>query len=154
MNLKERISVDTKQALKSGDKQRVSVLRMVTSKILEKEVELRTKKGRDYKLDDDETIEVITSYAKQRRQSIDSYRDAGRQDLAGNEEKELLLLQEYLPKQLSEAEIEGFVDEAIAETGATSIKDLGSVMRALMPKVKGAADGKVVNQIVRTKLGA
>lgn len=154
MNLKERISVDTKQALKSGDKQRVSVLRMVTSKILEKEVELRTKKGRDYKLDDDETIEVITSYAKQRRQSIDSYRDAGREDLAANEENELHLLQEYLPKQLSEAEIEAFVDEAIAETGATSAKDLGNVMRALMPKVKGAADGKVVNQIVRKKLGA
>jgi uncharacterized protein YqeY len=152
MSLKVRITSDITQALKKGDRTKVSVLRMVKARILEKEVELRSSKGRDYSLSDEETIGVITTYAKQRKQSIEAYRQAEREDLATQEEKELAILQNYLPKQLSESEIEALVDGAIQETGASSPNDMGNVMRVLMPRLKGAADGKVVNSIVRQKL--
>jgi len=152
MSLKSRIASDAKEALKAGDRTKVSVLRMVSAKILEKEVELRASKGRDYSLDDEETVGVIVSYAKQRKQSIDSYRQAEREDLAVQEETELEILQQYLPQQLSEEEIEALVEQAIQETGASSPSDMGTVMRVLMPKLKGAADGKLVNSIVRQKL--
>ncbi len=152
MSLTERISSEIKTALKSGDHNTVSVLRMVRAKILEKEVELRTQKGRDYQLNDEETVGVILSYAKQRRQSIDSYRQGGRDDLVAQEEAELLVLQRYLPKPLSEEELEELVDQAISETGASGPQDIGMVMKALMPKVKGAADGKLVSEMVRRKL--
>lgn len=152
MSLKARIVSDVNQALKAGDRTKVSVLRMVKAKILEKEVELRSSKGRDYSLNDEETTSAITTYAKQRRQSIDSYRQAEREDLAAQEEKELEILQEYLPKQLSENEIETLVEEAIKEAGASNPGDMGNVMRVLMPRLKGAADGKLVNSIVRKKL--
>lgn len=154
MSLKEQISSDIKNALKAGEKERLSVLRMVNSRVLEKEVELRTSKGRDYKLNDDEVIDVITSYAKQRRQSIESYRSGGREDLAAKEEMELEILQDYLPAQLSEEEVSRIIDEAIAETGASSPKDMGTVMRVVMPRLKGASDGKVVNALVRQKLSS
>jgi uncharacterized protein YqeY len=125
---------------------------MVSSQILEREVELRTKQGRDYQLSDEETLSVLASYAKQRRQSIQSYREGGREDLAAQEESELAILQDYLPQQLSDEALETLVDEAIAEIGASSLKDMGLVMRAVMPKVKGAADGSTVNQLVKSKL--
>jgi uncharacterized protein YqeY len=141
-----------RSALKSGDRHTVSVLRMVKAKILEREVELRSKKGRDYQLNDEETVEVISSYAKQRRQSIESYRQAGREDLAAQEQSELNILQHYLPKQLSEEEIEALVDQVISQTGASGPRDMGAVMKALMPQVKGAADGRMVNEIVRRRL--
>lgn len=138
--------------MKSGDTERVSVLRMIKAKILEAEVELRTKKGVDYQLNDPETIEVLSSYAKQRRQSIDSYRQGGREDLAQKEERELSIVQQYMPRQFSNEEITAVVREAIVETGAMGLKDLGEVMKLVMPRVQGAADGKVVNQIVRDQL--
>jgi len=153
MSLKEKISSDAITALRQKDKVTLNVLRMVKSKILELEVKLRTKKGRDYQLSDEETLGVITSYAKQRKQSIDSYTEAGRQDLADQEKNELGILNQYLPKQLSREEVEKLVDEALAETGASSMQDIGKVMKALMPKLKGAADGKTVNELVRSKLG-
>jgi uncharacterized protein YqeY len=152
MSLKERIQADTKSALKSGDRTRVSVLRMLSAKVLEKEVELRSQKGRDYQLNDQEVIEVSAAYAKQRRQSIESYQQAGREDLVLQEETELEILQEYLPRQLSPDKIERLVDAAIAESGATDLKQMGNVMKLLMPQVKGAADGKAVNAIVKRKL--
>lgn len=153
MSLKEKISSDAITALRQKDKVTLNILRMVKSKILELEVKLRTKKGRDYQLSDEETLGVITSYAKQRKQSIDSYTEAGRQDLADQEKNELEILNQYLPKQLSREEVEKLVDEALAETGASSMQDIGKVMKALMPKLKGAADGKTVNELVRSKLG-
>ena len=140
MSLKARITSDIKQALKAGDRTKVSVMRMIKARILEKEVELRSSKGRDYSLSDEETTGVITTYAKQRKQSIEAYRQAEREDLATQEEKELAILQDYLPKQLSESEIEVLVDEAIQETGASSPNEMGNVMRILMPRLKGAAD--------------
>jgi len=153
MSLKEKISSDAITALRQKDKVTLNVLRMVKSKILELEVKLRTKKGKGYQLSDEETLGVITSYAKQRKQSIDSYTEAGRHDLADQEKNELDLLNQYLPKQLSREEVEKLVDEALAETGASSMQDIGKVMKALMPKLKGAADGKTVNELVRSKLG-
>jgi len=152
MSLKERISSEIKTAMKSGDRNTVSVLRMVKAKILEKEVALRSKKGRDYQLNDEEAVGVILTYAKQRRQSIDSYREGGRDDLAAQEESELLILQQYLPKQLSEEEVEAMVEQAISETGASGPQDMGTVMKALMPKVKGAVDGKLLSEMVQRKL--
>jgi len=154
MSLKERISSEIKTAMKSGDRNTVSVLRMVKAKILEKEVALRSKKGRDYQLNDEEAVGVILTYAKQRRQSIDSYREGGRDDLAAQEESELLILQQYLPKQLSEEEVEAMVEQAISETGASGPQDMGTVMKALMPKVKGAVDGKLLSEMVQRKLAA
>jgi hypothetical protein len=154
MSLKEQISNEIKSSLKAGDKEVVSVLRMLNSKILEKEVSLRSTKGRNYQLNDEEVIEVVASYGKQRKQSIDSYREAGREDLALKEEKELAILKRFLPEQLSREDVERIVVESISESGAETVKDLGKVMRIIMPKLKGAADGKLVNQIVREKLGS
>ena len=152
MSLKEKISSDAITAMKKKDKDTLGVLRMIKSKILEQEVQLRSKKGKDYQLTDEETLGVITSYAKQRKQSIDSYTEAGRMDLADQEKKELGILNDYLPRQLSRDDIEKLVDEAIAVSGATNLKDMGLVMKTVMPMLKGAADGKTVNEVVRSKL--
>jgi hypothetical protein len=149
MALKERISSDLKDAMKSGDKTKTSVLRMVKARLIEAEVEVRSKKGPDSVLQDAEAMEAIASYAKQRRDSIDSYRQAGRTDLAAQEESELAVLSDYLPKQLSRDEIVALARETAAACGASGPKDLGAVMKALQPKVKGAADGKLVNEVVR-----
>lgn len=152
MSIKETIINDLKAAMKSGDKDRLSVLRMIKAKILETEVELRTKKGRDYQLNDDEMIDVLSRYAKQRRESIEKYKEAGRNELAEKEEAELKIVQDYLPKQLSTEEITRIVKDAIAKSGAASPKDMGKVMQLVVPETKGAADGKVVSQIVRDLL--
>lgn len=152
MDLRSRLQQDMKAALKAGDKLVLSTLRMMQSKILEREVELRTRKGRDYHLNDEETTEVISSYAKQRRQSIDSYRQGGRDDLVDKEQKELSVVERYLPAQLDEDALQALVDRSIEETGAQTLKDLGKVMNAVMAEAKGSADGKVVNQIAKRRL--
>ncbi len=152
MPVVEQIVEQIKVAMKGGDKVRLSVLRMVKSKLQEAEVAGRGKKGRDYTLSDDDAVQVIAAYAKQRRDSIDSYRAGGREDLATKEEAELEILQDYLPKQLSGDQVRGIVQEAIDESNASSMKDIGAVMQLVMPKVKGVADGKLVNQIVRELL--
>jgi hypothetical protein len=152
MSLKQRISEDMKSALKGGEKLRVGVLRMLNARILEREVEFRASRGRDYHLADSEVIEVLAAYAKQRRQSIESYRQGGREDLAQREEAELALVQDYLPKPLSAAELTALVDRAIAETGASGLKDLGMVMKQVMAQVRGAAEGKEVSQVVKERL--
>ncbi len=154
MSLKNRIDADLKEALKSGDSTRKDLLRMIKARILEAEVALRSKHGRDYHLTDAETVEEIARYAKQRRQSIDAYREAGREDLAAQEQLELDALQDYLPRQLDRYEVERLVREAIAESGATSIRDLGAVMRLAMAKAQGRADGKAVNEIARSLLSS
>jgi hypothetical protein len=152
MSLKERIAEDLKRAMKTGDRARTSTLRMVRSRILEAEVERRGDKGRDYELQDAEVVQVLSSYAKQRRDSIEAFRRGGREDLAAREEAELALLGDYLPEQLSEDGIRDLARKAIAETGARMASDLGKVMAKLMPQVQGAADGKLVNRIVRELL--
>jgi len=154
MSIKQRITKDLTSALKAGNKERLSTLRMVKSRIQEAEVSLRSEKGVDYELDDDEATQVLSTYAKQRRDSIESYREAGREDLAAKEESELALVQDYLPRQLSTDEVQKVVKEAIEQVGATSSRDMGAVMKAVMPKVRGVADGKLVNKTVREMLAA
>jgi len=152
MSLREQIKGDMKVAMKSGDKLRVSTLRMIQSRILEREVELRTKKGRDYHLDDDETRDVLTSYAKQRRQSVESYEEGGREELAEKERAELAIVEEYLPRPLDAAAVEALVDRVVTQTGASSLKDLGVVMKQVMAEAKGTVDGKAVNEVVKRRL--
>jgi uncharacterized protein YqeY len=152
MTIKKRLEDDLKEAMKARDELRLNCLRMLKSKILEKEVSLRAKEGKDYQLSDEEVVQVASSYAKQRRDSIESYRQGGREDLAAKEEKELAVVEGYLPQQLSRDEIVEIVRGAVEESGASSAKDMGSVMKIVMPKVKGQADGKLVNRIVREML--
>jgi uncharacterized protein YqeY len=154
MSIKERLEADLKEAMRAKDSVRLGVVRMLKSKLLEREVELRAARGRDWQIDDAEALPVIASYAKQRRDSIEGYRQGGRTDLVASEEAELAIVQGYLPEQMSEAEIRRLVDEAIAAAGATSARDMGAVMKQLMPRVKGKADGGTVNRIVRERLEA
>lgn len=153
MSIRQRIADDLKAAMKSGDKPRLGVLRMVKSRMLEAEVALRSSKGRDYELADAEATSVLAGYAKQRRDSIESFEKAGRDDLASAERLELAIIQEYLPDQMSEDEIRRIVREAIASTGATSAKEIGNVMKIVMPRVKGKADGRTVSVIAGELLG-
>ena len=153
MSIRQSISEAITTAMKGGDKQRLEVLRMLKARMLEAEVAMRAKKGRDYELEDPEALAVIAAYAKQRRDSIDAFRQAGRADLAAQEEAELVIVTGYLPAPMSADDVRIIVKEAIAATGATSAKDLGAVMKIVMPKVKGAADGKMVNQIAAELLG-
>jgi uncharacterized protein YqeY len=153
MTLRQRILDDLTAAMKAGARQRLDTLRMVKARIQEAEVALRATKGLGYELSDAEATQVLASYAKQRRDSIESFRQAGRADLAAREEAELAIVQEYLPRQLDADALRRLAREAIAEAGATSAKDVGRVMKLLMPKVKGAADGKEVNRVVGELLG-
>ena len=149
MTLNEQVGADITAAMKSRDASRLSALRMLKAAIMNKGVE----KGRD--LDDGEVRQVIASLVKQRRDSIEQFSKAGRTDLVDKETGELAVLQAYLPPSATDEEINPAVAEAIAETGATSVKDMGKVMKAVMPKLAGKnADGKVVNEIVRRTLGA
>jgi uncharacterized protein YqeY len=152
--LKQQILDDMKDAMRAGDKLRLGVVRMLKAEIQKQEVDLRATKGRDYALDDDEVLAVVSRAAKQRRESIASFRSGGREDLAAREEAELGILEAYLPRQLGPDEIRKLVDAAIAESGAASAHDMGKVMKVLMPKVKGRADGKLVNQVVKERLGS
>ena len=151
--LKQQILDDLKDAMRARDKLRLAVVRMLKAEIQKQEVDLRTTKGRDYALDDDEVLAVVSRAAKQRRESITSFRSGGREDLASREEAELGILEAYLPRQLGADEIGKLVDAAIAASGATGARDMGKVMKVLMPEVKGRADGKLVNQIVKERLG-
>lgn len=153
MSIRDRLEAELKQAMKTRDAARLSCLRMLKSKLLEREVALRAGKGRDYRIDDEEALEAIAGYAKQRRDSIESYEQGGRPDLAAAERAELAIVQEYLPQQLDDREIRDIVSRAIDQSGAASAKDMGNVMRVVMPQVKGRADGKRVQQIVRELLG-
>lgn len=150
--IRERIVADLTAAMKAKDTQRLGVVRMLKSRIMEAEVDQRARKGSDYVLEDQECLAVIAVYAKQRRDSIDAYRKGGKEDLATKEEAELAIIQEYLPAPMSEDEVRRIVAAAIAETGAASAKDMGAVMKIVMPRLKGGADGAVVNRIVRELL--
>lgn len=152
MSLMQVIAEDLKSAMKLRAQDRVEVLRMARARMLEAEVALRASMGRGYELSDEEAIKALAGYAKQRRDSIESYRQAGREDLAAKEEAELAIIQEYLPRQLSEDDVRAIVKQAIAATGATSARQMGQVMKAVMPQVQGAADGKLVSRIVNELL--
>ncbi len=152
MSIKKRLDADMKNAMKQREQQRLDCIRMLKSRLQERELALRGKHGTDYQITDEEALSVISTYAKQRRDSIESYRQGGRDDLVAAEEAELAIVTDYLPRQLSADELRGMIQEAITESGAQSIKDLGRVMRIIVPETKGAADGKLVNQLVRERL--
>ena len=150
MSLKERIGEDIKSAMKAKDKIRLETVRSIKKVILEKEVALRPK-GQD-SLTEEQEIELLAQQAKQRRDSIEQYRNGGREDLAEKEAQELAIIETYLPKQLSEEEVNSIIDEIITSVGATTAKDLGKVMGVAMKQLKGKADGKKIQAIVKEKL--
>jgi len=148
MTLNEKIGAEITAAMKARDAGRLSALRMLKAAIMNKGVE----KGRD--LNDAEVLQVVASLVKQRRDSIEQFQQAGRTDLVDKESGEVKVLEEYLPPAASADVIDAAVAEAIAESGATSPKDMGKVMKAVMPKLAGKnADGRAVNDAVRRKLG-
>ncbi|OGC90993.1 MAG: glutamyl-tRNA amidotransferase [candidate division Zixibacteria bacterium RBG_16_53_22] len=146
MGTPERLDEDLKTAMKSKDELRVQVLRMIKSDLRYKKIEL----GRE--LTDDDVIGVLSSGVKKRRDSIEEYRRGGREDLASSEAAEIAIIQGYLPEQLSDEELTALVDKAVTQTGARTIKDMGAIMKILMPDVRGRADGKAVNAAVRARL--
>jgi uncharacterized protein YqeY len=149
MNLLERINEDLKEAMKSRDADRLSTLRMIKTALKNKEIDKMAP------LDDTEAMKMLQTLVKQRRDSAEQYLQVGRTDLADKELAEIGLIEAYLPAAVDEATIARLVDEAIAEIGATSPKEMGAVMKAVMAKLAGQpVDGKVINQLVRTKLGA
>ena len=147
MSLKQQINDQVKQAMKAGEKQRLKVLRMLTAAIKQKEVDERIE------LDDAQVLAIIDKQVKQRRESIEQYTAGGRTELAEAEQAEIDVLSEFLPEQLGEDELEAMIDQAIADTGAASMADMGKVMGQLKPKVQGRADMKQVSAAVRAKLG-
>lgn len=150
MGLKERIGEDIKSAMKAKDKTRLETVRSIKKVILEKETSVRPS-GQDV-LTEEQELEILTSLAKQRKDAVEQYQSAGRADLAEQEAQELAIIEEYLPAQLSEAEIEAVVDDLIAQSGASSPKDMGKVMGPAMKELKGKADGARVQAIVKAKL--
>ena len=149
MKLIDRISEDMAVAMRARDQARLAPLRMAKAALMNREVE----RGRG--LDDGEAQQVIASLIKQRRDSIEQFRKGGRDDLADKESAEIATLEAYLPPPIDAAEIERAVDAAIAEAGATTAKDLGRVMKGVMARFAGrAVDGRIVNELVRKKLGA
>ncbi len=146
MDLKTRLGEDLKSALRSGDKLRTSVIRLLTALVKNREVEKRGP------LTDAEVLQAIMTSCKQRQEAMDQYRQGGRQDLVDKEAAELTILQSYLPKPLTSVELQALVLEAILEAQASTLKEVGKVMAILMPRVTGRADGKVVNTLVREAL--
>jgi uncharacterized protein YqeY len=151
MSLKDQVTEDIKAAMKSGDKVRLETVRSIKKVILEKESAVRP--SGQISLTEAQEMEVLVQLAKQRRDSIDQYQKARRTDLADQEAQELAILEEYLPKQLSDEEVGLAIDAIIAQVGATSAKDMGKVMGPVMQQLKGKADGKKVQELVKAKLG-
>ncbi len=146
MGLKEKLMDDLKAAMKDKDVIRKNTVQMVRSSVLQFEKDNRTE------LDDEGVLDVIARELKKRRDVLPEYEKSGRDDLIGDIKREIEILLAYLPEQLTEEELEVIVAEAIAETGASSMKDMGKIMAAVMPKTKGRADGKLINAIVKNKL--
>jgi len=146
MSLKERLLEDMKRAMKSKDKERLSVIRMLRAAVLNEE------KNKTRELDEDEVIDVLAREAKKRREAIPEYEKAQRENEVEKLKREIDIIMEYLPQQLTEQEIEEIVRQTIQKLGANSMKDMGKVMGKLMPQLKGKADGKLVNKIVRQHL--
>ncbi|RFF28592.1 MULTISPECIES: GatB/YqeY domain-containing protein [unclassified Wenzhouxiangella] len=146
MSLKAQINDDVKQAMRSGEKERLKTLRMITAAIKQREIDERTE------LDDAQVLAVVEKMIKQRRESAEQYREGNRPELAEAEEAEIALLEPYLPEQLSDEELDKAVDEAISETGASDMSGMGQVMGLLKPRLQGRADMSKVSGLVRSKL--
>ena len=151
MALKDTISDDLKAAMKSGDKIRLETLRTLRAVLMEREIE---KRGTVNPVSAEDEIAVLMTAAKKRKESIEQFEKGGRMELAEQEQKELAIIQEYLPKQLSPQEIGMIIDEQAAQSGATGAADFGKLMPLVMKQLKGKADGKLIKDLVRKKLGA
>ncbi|HYW92187.1 MAG TPA: GatB/YqeY domain-containing protein [Gammaproteobacteria bacterium] len=147
MPLRSRIQDDMKAAMRAGDKPRLGALRMLWAAVRQREVDERAGE-----LDDAAVIAAVEKAVKQRREAADQYRDAGRAELADKEQAELEVLREYLPQPLGESELAALVEEAVRETGAASLKDMGKVMATLRPRVQGRADMADVSARVKSRL--
>lgn len=152
MALKDQILTDLKEAMKAKNRERLQVLRSLKAALLEKEIAERS--GGEGSLDEAQEVKVLQKAAKQRRDSIEQYEDADREDLAAVERKELEIIEEYLPEMLSESEIKKIASKKIEELDAENMADMGKVMGAVMPEVKGKADGSLVNKVVRELLSS
>jgi len=146
--LTDRIKDEMKSAMKSGDKARLGVIRLILSAIKQVEVDERVV------VDNDRALQILDKMVKQRRESIRQYTDAGRDDLSAVEEAEILVIQDYLPQALSEAEIDAMISDAIAQSGAASVKDMGKVMGLLKSAMQGRADMAVVGAKIKAALPA
>ncbi len=146
--LSQRIREDMKAAMKAGEKRRLGIIRLILAAIKQREVDERIE------LDDTQTLVVLDKMVKQRRDSIEQFEKAGRNELAEQESFEIEVLQGYMPEALGEAEIDALIAEAIAGTGAASLRDMGKVMGQLKPKIQGRADMGAVSALVKQRLGA
>ncbi len=151
MGLREQLTIDLKEAMRQKDEVRKTTIRSVIAAIKQAETQLDAQ-GRRVHLDDDDILALIAKQAKMRRESILEFRKGGRQDLVDREEAELAILQGYLPQQLSREEIEAEARRVVAEVGAAGPRDMGKVMKPLMARLRGRADGRLVNQVVRELL--
>ena len=147
MGLREKIDTDTKEALKSGAKDKLSTLRMLNAALKNKQIDKRRS------LTEEEVFETVRSLIKQRKDSIEQFAKGGRQDLVDKETAEVAVLEVYLPQQLSREELEVMVRDAVAQTSAQGARDMGKVMKALIPMVGGRADGKLISELVKNALG-
>lgn len=146
MTIQERLTEAMKAAMKARDSVRLGTVRMMRTAIKNREIEARTE------LEQAEAVKVLATLVKQRRESAEAYRQAGRDDLAAREEQELVVIQEFLPAQLDEEEIRAIIEEAMTETGATSMKDMGRVMKLVTGRTTGRADGRLVSDLVKARL--
>lgn len=147
MLLKDRVTEDMKSAMKSGDKERLETVRSIRASILEFE-----KSGIDRDMTEEDGLDILNKLAKKRRDSIDMYKKAGREELANKEENELTIITEYLPKQMSREEIEDLVDSVLDANSFNQPSDMGKAMGKLMPMTKGKADGNMIKEIVKDRL--
>ena len=149
MTVKDQITADITAAMRAKDADRLSVLRMTKAALMNE----ANKKSADYVLSDDETLKVLNTLVKQRRDSVEQFEKGGRDEMAAKERAEIKVLEEYLPQSATAEEIEAAVAAAISETGATSIKEMGAVMKAAQAKLAGkSADGKLVSETVKANL--
>jgi len=146
MDVIEKVSSEMVRAAKDKDKAKLSVLRMIKSALHNREIDLKDRFG------EKEVLQVLSSMIKQRKDSVEQFRDGGRPELAEKEEKEIEVIQGFMPEQMSEEEIKAEIENAIEEADATSIRDMGKVMKLLMPRLTGKADGKAVGETVKARL--
>jgi hypothetical protein len=151
MALKDTISQDLKNAMKSGEKLRLETLRTIRAALMEKEIE---KRGSGNPMSPEDELGVLTTAAKKRKESIEQFQNGGRPELAEQERQELAIIQEYLPKQLSQEEVEKAVRDIVSQTGAAGPGDFGKVMPQVMKQLKGKADGRLIQETVKKLLGA
>lgn len=146
MSLEERLLEEMKRAMKSNEKLKLSTIRMIRSALKNKEIDLRKK------LEDEDIVKVIQAMVRKGEESVEQFQAGGRMDLVEKEKSEIEIMKSFLPQPLSQEQILKIIDQSIQETQASSLKDLGKVMKSVMPKMGGKADGKLINQLVKEKL--